>query len=281
MRPILAAVLAHLLLCPRRPRPRAATAGGSFLPAAPRISTPEEIRTSRRRALPQRRAHGGGAGAVLRRWARAQASVSVREAARRSRNVSSAKRGRPARWSSRGALRHRGGGLRGGGHGRGWSLWRTLRTLRDVRRGTILFVASGGGGGAGGSRAMVDAIGKEELARYCAMVNLDSFGPPTRRRSTTLRAKSSSPSPPTWRSSCRCLSSTRASTTPTRTPAPFLRKKNSGGDAPRAVGRSPSSQSTPQRQARSGEHGRRLPRLPARPLSSSPSSTSPPAQAFR
>lgn len=52
------------------------------------------------------------------------------------------------------------------------------RTLRDVRtRKTVLFVAFGKEErGLVGSGAMVDAIPKEELPRFCAMVNLDSFG---------------------------------------------------------------------------------------------------------
>ena len=52
------------------------------------------------------------------------------------------------------------------------------RTLKNVSlKKTILFVAFGKEErGLIGSRAMVDAIKKDELAQYCAMVNLDTFG---------------------------------------------------------------------------------------------------------
>lgn len=53
-----------------------------------------------------------------------------------------------------------------------------FRTLKDVRlKKTLVFVAFGKEEkGLLGSRAMVNAIGKEEAARYCAMVNIDSLG---------------------------------------------------------------------------------------------------------
>ena len=52
------------------------------------------------------------------------------------------------------------------------------RSIKDVPlRKTIIFVAFGKEeDGLIGSRAMVDAIAKEQLGRYCAMINIDSLG---------------------------------------------------------------------------------------------------------
>jgi hypothetical protein len=52
------------------------------------------------------------------------------------------------------------------------------RSLKDVPlRKTILFVAFGKEEkGLVGSRAMVDAIKKDQVAEYCEMINIDSFG---------------------------------------------------------------------------------------------------------
>jgi len=52
------------------------------------------------------------------------------------------------------------------------------RTLKDIPvRKSIVFVAFGNEeDGLNGSRAMVDAIAKDKLSQYCAMINLDSFG---------------------------------------------------------------------------------------------------------
>ncbi|MDT5123683.1 MAG: hypothetical protein QOC96_3165 [Acidobacteriota bacterium] len=52
------------------------------------------------------------------------------------------------------------------------------KSLKDMPlRKTIIFVAFGKEEkGLVGSHAMVDAIGKDELAQYCEMVNIDSFG---------------------------------------------------------------------------------------------------------
>ena len=52
------------------------------------------------------------------------------------------------------------------------------RTLKDIPlKKTVLFVAFGKEEkGLIGSRAMVEAIGKEQIPQYCAMINVDSFG---------------------------------------------------------------------------------------------------------
>jgi putative aminopeptidase FrvX len=52
------------------------------------------------------------------------------------------------------------------------------RTVRDIPfKKTLVFVAFGKEEkGLVGSRAMVKAIGKEQVAEYCAMVNIDSLG---------------------------------------------------------------------------------------------------------
>jgi Iap family predicted aminopeptidase len=52
------------------------------------------------------------------------------------------------------------------------------KSLKDMPlKKTIIFVAFGKEEtGLVGSHAMVDAIGKDELAQYCEMVNIDSFG---------------------------------------------------------------------------------------------------------
>ena len=53
-----------------------------------------------------------------------------------------------------------------------------FRTLKDVHmKKTLVFVAFGKEEkGLVGSRAMTKAIGKDEAARYCAMINIDSLG---------------------------------------------------------------------------------------------------------
>ena len=58
------------------------------------------------------------------------------------------------------------------------SLAHLYKTLKNVPlRKTIIFVAFGKEEkGLVGSRAMVDAIAKDELGQYCAMVNIDSLG---------------------------------------------------------------------------------------------------------
>ena len=54
-------------------------------------------------------------------------------------------------------------------------LYRTIRTLKT--RKTVLFVAFGREEkGLIGSKAMVNAIPKDQIPQYCAMINIDSFG---------------------------------------------------------------------------------------------------------
>ena len=54
-------------------------------------------------------------------------------------------------------------------------LYRTIRTVPTKK--SVLFVAFGKEEkGLIGSRAMVKAIGKDQIAKYCAMINIDSFG---------------------------------------------------------------------------------------------------------
>ena len=52
------------------------------------------------------------------------------------------------------------------------------RTLKDLAaKKTLIFVAFGKEEkGLIGSRAMVNAIGKDQPAQYCAMINIDSLG---------------------------------------------------------------------------------------------------------
>jgi Iap family predicted aminopeptidase len=58
------------------------------------------------------------------------------------------------------------------------ALGHLYRTLKDFKiQKTLVFVAFGKEEkGLYGSRAMVDAIAKDRLLQYCAMVNIDSFG---------------------------------------------------------------------------------------------------------
>jgi len=58
------------------------------------------------------------------------------------------------------------------------ALAHTYRSVKDVAfRKTILFVAFGREeDGMVGSRAMVDAIGSDQVSQYCAMINIDSLG---------------------------------------------------------------------------------------------------------
>jgi Zn-dependent M28 family amino/carboxypeptidase len=54
-------------------------------------------------------------------------------------------------------------------------LYRTIRTLKTQK--TVLFVAFGKEEkGLIGSKAMVQAIPKDQISTYCAMINIDSFG---------------------------------------------------------------------------------------------------------
>jgi Zn-dependent M28 family amino/carboxypeptidase len=65
------------------------------------------------------------------------------------------------------------------------------KTLKDVPlRKTLVFVAFGKEEkGLVGSRAMVKAIGKDHIAEYCAMINIDSLGLATPKVADNLSSK--------------------------------------------------------------------------------------------